>query len=189
MINKWTSELENAVKNLQQNYLTDNKLIINEDDLKFGIRHNLQIVAEENDMLIKPEVPWYDQNSGEKQVKFYFDLAILKKSIFNLEFRNARLNNKGYYYDDISLAIMLKFAKPNFKITEIGEDLDKLNLFCVQTSEDAEKQKRFLIVGCTDQVLYEKVSEVLATELKRFNEEFIKRTGIIIFSPLRIEIL
>ncbi|UGS22339.1 hypothetical protein [Flavobacterium cyclinae] len=189
MINKWTSELKNAVEKLQINYSLDNKTIINEDDLKFGIRQNLHNVSEENDMLIKPEVPWYDESSENKQVKFYFDLAILKKSIFNLEFRNATMNNKGYYYNDISLAIMLKFAKPNFNLSEIGEDLDKLKLFSIQTANDAKKQKPVLVIGCSDVLMYDKASEVLAKELKRFSDDFLKRAEIIIFSPNKIEIL
>jgi hypothetical protein len=189
MINTWISELESAIKKLQQHYSSDIRTIINEDDLKYGIRENLEISAAKNDMLIKSEVPWYERDSQIKQVKFYFDLAILKKSIFNLEFRNASLNNKGYYYDDISIAIMLKFAKPNFKLAEIGDDLNKLKLFCKNVSDDVEKQKPYLIIACSDKTLYDSVSAVLANELKKFNNDYIKRVGIIIFSPCKIEIL
>lgn len=189
MINKWIGELENAVQVFQQHYSSDIRTIINEDDLKYGIRENLQKIADDNDMLIKPEVPWYDRDSERKQVKFYFDLAILKKSIFNLEFRNASLNNKGYYYDDISIAIMLKFAKPNFKLAEIGEDLNKLHLFCNNTSHEAEKQKPYLIIGCSDKTLYDSISTVLAIELKKYSDDFLKRVGIIVFSPFKMEIL
>ena len=189
MIQNWISTLISSIEKLKEEYKLDTRTIINEDDLKFGIRNKLHLVDDEKDMLIKPEVPWYDQDFLGKQVKFYFDLAILKKSVFELQFRNATLNNKGYYYDDISLAIMMKFAKPNFRFAEIGEDLDKLRIFAIQTAKEADKQCPCLIIGCSDEILYQQSITVLSNELKRFTEEIIKRFVIIIFSQDNIEIL
>jgi hypothetical protein len=188
MIEIWTDILETAMKNLQTKYAIDVNEIINENDLKYKVRQHLEALAnDENDMLVKPEVPWYDSNQPGHRVRFYFDLTIFKKSAFSLQFRDKTLRNKGYYYDDCSLAIMKKFAKPHFNFAEITDDLDKLQIFANETSGQFEKHKPVLIIGCSDKILYEQASKRLADNLKNYDDIFLKRLSIFLLSQDKVE--
>jgi hypothetical protein len=184
MINLWTNLFEKAMEDLRINYSNDDRTIINEYDFKCQLRNHLESLAtNENDMLIKPEVPWYDKDKPNQTVKFYFDLVVLKKSAFNIHFRDRTLRNKGYYYNDHSLAIMQKFTKPGFNFAELTEDLNKLKIFSDETKEESNKNKPILAVCCSDIRLYDQAAEHIKKSLTNYNVEFLRRLTVFIISP------
>ncbi len=183
MIKDWTNIIENAVKDLQEIYSKDENSIINEDDLKYKVRQEIEKKATaESDMLLKPEVPWYDKDAPGYRPKFYFDLTIFKKSIFELRMRDQAMRRKGYYYNDNSIAVMLKFVKPDFRFSEIKDDIDKLVVFSTETKEEADNHKPLLIVAATDNRLFEQVENSIVNAVASIDQNEINRITILYFN-------
>jgi hypothetical protein len=188
MINKWTTILDASLKELKTGYLEDEREIINEHDLKYKVRQFIEKVANiENDILVKPEVPWYDKNSEVLRPKFYFDLAVFRKSVFQLRLRDQAMRRKGFNYNDNSLAIMLKFVKPTFNFSEIDEDIEKLKVFADETMRQANQHKPILIIGITDDRLYKQTEAKIISTLKNYDNHFLSRLTIFYFNQTKFE--
>ncbi len=188
MIDNWNNILETSLRELQNEYSNDNRMIINEHDLKYKVRQYIEKEANtENDILVKPEVPWYDKDSSELRPKFYFDLTIFRDSLFQLRLRDRELRRKGYYYNDNSLAIMMKFVKPTFNFAEIEEDIAKLKVFADETKSQSNQHKPILIIGITDELLYELTENKIISSLKSYDNEFLLRLTIFYFNQTKFE--
>lgn len=188
MINNWTTILETSLKELKTQYSEDVRTIINEDDLKYKVRQFIENAANaDNDILVKPEVPWYDKDAIELKPKFYFDLTVFRNSIFELRLRDQAMRRKGYYYNDNSLALMLKFVKPTFNFSEISEDIAKLKVFADETKEQANQHKPILIIGITDDQLYEQTEEKIVSSLKNYDNNYLSRLTIFYFNQTKFE--
>jgi len=188
MISNWINLLENSLIELKNEFFIDHRTVINEDDLKYKVRNSLEKLANiENDILVKPEVPWYDKDAPGLNPKFFFDLVVFRNSIFELRLRDQQLRRKGYYYDDNSLAIMLKFVKPTFNFNEIKEDIEKLEVFSNETEEDVNRHKPILIIGITDDRLYRLTEEKIVSVLKDYDNVFLSRLTIFYFNQTKFE--
>jgi hypothetical protein len=186
MIGSWTTILDNSLKELRTQYFMDERAIINEDDLKYKVRQFIEKASNEvNDILVKPEVPWYDKNAAELKPKFYFDLTVFRNSIFELRLRDQAMRRKGYYYNDNSLAIMLKFVKPAFNFSEISNDIEKLKVFADETEEQANLHKPILIIGITDDHLYKQTEEKIVSSLKGYENNYLSRLTIFYFNQTK----
>jgi hypothetical protein len=188
MINNWTSILDTSLRELKNEYSIDQRSIINEDDLKYKVRNSIEKIANtDNDILVKPEVPWYDKDSVQLKPKFYFDLTIFRNTVFQLRLRDQSMQRKGYYYNDNSLAIMLKFIKPSFDFSEISKDIEKLKVFSDETKEQSNQHKPILIIGITDDRLYKLAEEKIASTLKDYDNIFLSRLTIFYFNQTKFE--
>jgi|GEM_PF-4030316 len=188
MINNWTSILDTSLRELKNEYSIDQRAIINEDDLKYKVRNSIEKIANtDNDILVKPEVPWYDKDSVQLKPKFYFDLTVFRNTIFQLRLHDQSMRRKGYYYNDNSLAIMLKFIKPSFDFSEISKDIEKLKVFSDETKEQSNQHKPILIIGITDDQLYMQAEEKIASTLKDYDNIFLSRLTIFYFNQTKFE--
>jgi hypothetical protein len=188
MLDKWNEILETSLRKLQIEYSQDERTLINEDDLKYKVRQSIENAANtDNDILVKPEVPWYDKDAIELRPKFYLDLTVFRNSVFELRLRDQAMRRKGYYYNDNSLAIMLKFVKPTFNFSEIAEDIGKLKIFADETSEQANQHKPILIIGITDNRLYKQTEEKILSSLRKYDNTYLSRLTIFFFNQTKFE--
>lgn len=188
MLENWNNILESSLRKLQTEYSQDERTLINEHDLKYKVRQAIEKYANaDNDILVKPEVPWYDKDATELRPKFYFDLTVFRNSIFQLRMRDQAMRRKGYYYNDNSLAIMLKFVKPTFNFSEITEDIEKLKIFSDETAEQANQHKPILIIGITDDILYKQTEERIISALKPYENDYLSRLTIFYFNQKQFE--
>lgn len=188
MINNWTTILDTSLKELKTQYSEDERTLINEDDLKYKVRQFIENASNaDNDILVKPEVPWYDKDTTGLKPKFYFDLTVFRNSVFELRLRDQAMRRKGYYYNDNSLAIMLKFVKPTFNFSEISDDIQKLKVFADETEEQADQHKPILIIGITDDHLYKQTEEKIVSSLKDYDNNYLSRLTIFYFNQTKFE--
>ncbi|MCB9427063.1 MAG: hypothetical protein H6584_08585 [Flavobacteriales bacterium] len=174
MKEKWINVLRISLKEIRHN--SKNLQLTNEAEFEAELLRLIKHESnDQNDILFKAQTPWYDKDFPPTKPKFYFDVSFFKKSVFELNFNNLTHRPKGYRYEDMSFAIMLKFVKPTFALSSITEDIEKLQVFANETAPEANLHTPVFIFYAIDEKWFEKAKNQVIKTLEKSDENFKNR--------------